>query len=101
MRPTSEQTQRSLILDLVLMARFTGLRAVLSGPAGGFVGCALTSYSQQRQRPVVGFDMGGTSTDVCRFSGDFELNFESVVAGVNIACPQLSIETVAACVSTH
>lgn len=79
-----------------LIIRFSGLRAVLSGPAGGFVGCALTAYSSKRKRPVVGFDMGGTSTDVCRFSGDFELTYESVIAGVKIACPQLSIETVAA-----
>ena len=76
--------------------RFSGLRAVLSGPAGGFVGSALTAYSPKRERPIIGFDMGGTSTDVSRFSGEFELTFESVVAGVSIACPQLSIETVAA-----
>nr|XP_019001254.1 uncharacterized protein I203_05959 [Kwoniella mangroviensis CBS 8507]OCF64715.1 hypothetical protein I203_05959 [Kwoniella mangroviensis CBS 8507] len=81
---------------LVSSDKFSGLRAVLSGPAGGFVGSALTAYSQTRARPVVGFDMGGTSTDVSRFSGEFELTFESVVAGVPIACPQLSIETVAA-----
>ncbi|ORY29319.1 5-oxoprolinase [Naematelia encephala] len=76
--------------------KFSGLRAVLSGPAGGFVGCALTAYSPTRDRPVIGFDMGGTSTDVCRFSGDFELTFESVIASIKIACPQLSIDTVAA-----
>ncbi|OCF44566.1 hypothetical protein I317_01639 [Kwoniella heveanensis CBS 569] len=81
---------------LVSSDKFSGLRAVLSGPAGGFVGSALTAFSPTRGRPVVGFDMGGTSTDVSRFSGDFELTFESVVAGVPIACPQLSIETVAA-----
>lgn len=75
---------------------FSGLRALLSGPAGGFVGCAKTAFSATRQRPVVGFDMGGTSTDVCRFSGEFELSYESKIAGVNIACPQLMIETVAA-----
>ena len=76
--------------------RFSGLRSVLSGPAGGFVGCALTAYSPKRARPVIGFDMGGTSTDVCRFPGQYELSFESVVANIKIACPQLSIETVAA-----
>ncbi|KAK8853496.1 hypothetical protein IAR55_004203 [Kwoniella newhampshirensis] len=81
---------------LVSSDKFSGLRAVLSGPAGGFVGSALTAYSPTRGRPIVGFDMGGTSTDVSRFGGEFELSFESVVAGVNIACPQLSIETVAA-----
>jgi len=76
--------------------RFSGLRAVLSGPAGGYVGCALTAYSKVRSRPVIGFDMGGTSTDVCRFSGDYELSFENVIANIKVACPQLSIETVAA-----
>nr|XP_031858199.1 uncharacterized protein CI109_006441 [Kwoniella shandongensis]KAA5525271.1 hypothetical protein CI109_006441 [Kwoniella shandongensis] len=81
---------------LIASDRFTGLRAVLSGPAGGFVGCALTAYSKSRGRPVVGFDMGGTSTDVSRFSGSFDMTHESVVALHTIACPQLAIETVAA-----
>jgi 5-oxoprolinase (ATP-hydrolysing) len=81
---------------LGLINRFSGLRALLSGPAGGFVGSAKTAFSHSRQRPVVGFDMGGTSTDVSRFAGTFDLVFETTIAGVNIACPQLSIETVAA-----
>ncbi|KAL7420641.1 hypothetical protein Q5752_004592 [Cryptotrichosporon argae] len=81
---------------LVAANKFTGLRAVLSGPAGGVVGTALTAYSQKRARPVVGFDMGGTSTDVSRFSGSFDLTFASVTAGIKVACPQLGIETVAA-----
>jgi 5-oxoprolinase (ATP-hydrolysing) len=49
---------------LTSIAHFTGSRAILSGPAGGVVGYALTSYSPATQQPVIGFDMGGTSTDV-------------------------------------
>lgn len=48
---------------LVASSKFTGVRALLSGPAGGVVGCAITAYSSSRRRPVVAFDMGGTSTD--------------------------------------
>ncbi|TYJ54879.1 hypothetical protein B9479_004471 [Cryptococcus floricola] len=81
---------------LVAAEKFSGLSALLSGPAGGFVGCALTAYSPTRAKPVIGFDMGGTSTDVCRFSGDFDLAYETVIANINIASPHLSIETVAA-----
>lgn len=61
--------------------RFNGSRAVLSGPAGGVVGYAVTSPSGS---PVIGFDMGGTSTDVSRFAGTFEHVFESTTAGVTI-----------------
>ncbi len=75
---------------------FTGSRAILSGPAGGVVGYAMTTYSQESQRPVIGFDMGGTSTDVSRFGGDYELVFETETAGVRIQAPQLHIKTVAA-----
>lgn len=46
-----------------------GSRAILSGPAGGVVGYGMTSYGQVTDRPVIGFDMGGTSTDVSRFAG--------------------------------
>src|SRR5699024_8801329 len=51
---------------LVDVHNFSGLRAILSGPAGGVVGYALTSYDPETQIPVIGFDMGGTSTDVSR-----------------------------------
>lgn len=51
---------------LVDVAQFSGLKAILSGPAGGVVGYALTSYDPQTKTPVIGFDMGGTSTDVSR-----------------------------------
>jgi len=75
---------------------FTGSRAILSGPAGGVVGYAMTTFRQTRPEPVIGFDMGGTSTDVSRFGGDFELVHETETAGVRIQAPQLHIKTVAA-----
>jgi 5-oxoprolinase (ATP-hydrolysing) len=75
---------------------FTGSRAILSGPAGGVVGYAMTTYHRQIGRPVIGFDMGGTSTDVSRFDGQHDLVFETETAGVRIQAPQLNIKTVAA-----
>lgn len=81
---------------LVSYDKFNGLRAILSGPAGGVVGYARTSYDPEDKTPVIGFDMGGTSTDVSRFGGQYEHVFESVTAGVHINCAQLDINTVAA-----
>ncbi|KAL8872410.1 MAG: hypothetical protein Q9174_001954 [Haloplaca sp. 1 TL-2023] len=82
---------------LVDVGIFSGLRAILSGPAGGVVGCALTSYDPETKTPVIGFDMGGTSTDVSRYgSGRYEHVFETTTAGVTIQSPQLDINTVAA-----
>ena len=82
---------------LVDVDRFSGLRAILSGPAGGVVGYALTSYDPETNIPVIGFDMGGTSTDVSRYgSGRYEHVFETTTAGVTIQSPQLDINTVAA-----
>ena len=82
---------------LVDVAQFSGLRAILSGPAGGVVGYALTSYDPKTRTPVIGFDMGGTSTDVSRYgSGRYEHVFETTTAGVTIQSPQLDINTVAA-----
>ncbi|NDY72202.1 5-oxoprolinase [Desulfobacter hydrogenophilus] len=75
---------------------FTGSRAILSGPAGGVVGYAMTTFDAERKQPVIGFDMGGTSTDVSRFGGEYELVFETEIAGVRIQAPQLHIKTVAA-----
>ncbi|OWZ68378.1 hypothetical protein AYX14_01640 [Cryptococcus neoformans] len=75
---------------------FSGLRAILSGPAGGVVGYARTSYDPLEGSPVVGFDMGGTSTDVSRYSGSYEHVFETTTAGIAIQVPQLDINTVAA-----
>jgi 5-oxoprolinase (ATP-hydrolysing) len=76
--------------------RFKGSNAILSGPAGGVVGCALTTYSETDQRPVIGFDMGGTSTDISRYNGSYELVQETKTAGVRIQAPQMHIMTVAA-----
>lgn len=81
---------------LVDFRRFSGLKAILSGPAAGVVGFAATSYDQTEKTPVIGFDMGGTSTDVSRFDGNLEHVFGSKVAGVLIQSPQLDINTVAA-----
>lgn len=71
---------------------FSGHRAILSGPAGGYVGYALTTPAAQ----TIGFDMGGTSTDVSRYAGAYSHVFESTTAGVTIQAPQLDINTVAA-----
>ncbi len=75
---------------------FRGSNAILSGPAGGVVGCAITARQALGDRPIIGFDMGGTSTDVCRFSDQYELVHEREIAGVRIQAPQLNIHTVAA-----
>jgi 5-oxoprolinase (ATP-hydrolysing) len=78
-------------------ASFSGHRAILSGPAGGCVGFARTTWDALgSSRPVCAFDMGGTSTDVSRFDGSFEHVHESTTAGVTINAPQLDINTVAA-----
>ena len=81
---------------LVDVSKFSGLKAILSGPAGGVVGYALTTYDPKTKIPVIGFDMGGTSTDVSRYGGRFEHVFETTTAGVTIQSPQLDINTVAA-----
>nr|CAB3264567.1 5-oxoprolinase [Phallusia mammillata] len=79
---------------LTSLHSFNGSRAILSGPAGGVVGYAMTSYEDKQ--PVIGFDMGGTSTDVSRYAGEYEHVFETTTAGVTIQAPQLDINTVAA-----
>ncbi|KAG0060160.1 hypothetical protein BGZ89_012496, partial [Linnemannia elongata] len=81
---------------LVPVSHFSGLRAILSGPAGGVVGYGMTAYDPKDGVPVIGFDMGGTSTDVSRFSGKYEHVFETTTAGVTVQAPQLDINTVAA-----
>jgi 5-oxoprolinase (ATP-hydrolysing) len=75
--------------------RFRGKDSVLSGPAGGIVGMARTSAAAGFDR-VIGFDMGGTSTDVSHYAGEFERQYETEVAGVRMRAPMLSIHTVAA-----
>ena len=74
---------------------FQGKDAILSGPAGGIVGMARTAQIAG-QHKVIGFDMGGTSTDVSHFAGQFEREFETQVAGVRMRAPMMSIHTVAA-----
>ncbi|RDW74197.1 hypothetical protein BP5796_07639 [Coleophoma crateriformis] len=81
---------------LVSYKNFSGLKGILSGPAGGVVGCAKTCYEDGSKIPIVCFDMGGTSTDVSRYGGVLEHVFESTTAGVTIQSPQLDINTVAA-----
>ena len=80
---------------LVDFRKFSGLKAILSGPAAGVVGFAATCWDSVEKIPVIGFDMGGTSTD-SRFDGNLEHVFGSKVAGVLIQSPQLDINTVAA-----
>lgn len=85
---------------------FSGYVAILSGPAGGVVGYAKACHGYERNTPevglaapampVIGFDMGGTSTDVSRYAGRLEHVFETETAGVTIQAPQLDINTVAA-----
>ncbi|MEP5762580.1 MAG: hydantoinase B/oxoprolinase family protein [Litoreibacter sp.] len=75
--------------------RFQGKDAILSGPAGGVVGMVRTAASLGFDR-LIGFDMGGTSTDVCHYAGEFERSFETEVAGVRMRAPMMSIHTVAA-----
>jgi 5-oxoprolinase (ATP-hydrolysing) len=99
------------LLDL---NNFSGLKSILSGPAGGVVGYALTSWDEKVKKPIIGsvffakpakhniliifvsLDVGGTSTDVSRFSGRYEVTYETTTAGISIQSPQLDINTVAA-----
>jgi 5-oxoprolinase (ATP-hydrolysing) len=74
---------------------FQGKDAILSGPAGGIVGMARTAAIAGHSK-VIGFDMGGTSTDVSHYAGEFEREFETQVAGVRMRAPMMSIHTVAA-----
>ncbi len=74
---------------------FHGRDAILSGPAGGVVGMVKTA-AELGHTKLIGFDMGGTSTDVCHYAGAFERSFETEVAGVRMRAPMMSIHTVAA-----
>ncbi len=76
-------------------ARFQGKDAILSGPAGGVVGMAEVARLAGLDK-IIGFDMGGTSTDVSHYDGDFERAFETDVAGVRMRVPMMRIHTVAA-----
>jgi 5-oxoprolinase (ATP-hydrolysing) len=75
--------------------RFQGKDSILSGPAGGVVGAVRTSVRAGFTK-IIGFDMGGTSTDVSHYAGEFERAFETQVAGVRMRAPMMSIHTVAA-----
>ncbi|NBR27853.1 MAG: 5-oxoprolinase, partial [Betaproteobacteria bacterium] len=79
--------------------RFQGKDSILSGPAGGIVGAVRTALAAGFNR-VIGFDMGGTSTDVSHFAGsdlsDVERSFDTQVAGVRMRAPMMNIHTVAA-----
>jgi 5-oxoprolinase (ATP-hydrolysing) len=109
------------LLDL---NNFSGLKSILSGPAGGVVGYALTSWDEKRKTPIIGYvsmlsqgscsqsspsrivsslsivtqriDVGGTSTDVSRYAGRYEIVYETTTAGITVSSPQLDINTVAA-----
>ncbi|UPY38202.1 hydantoinase B/oxoprolinase family protein [Sediminicoccus sp. KRV36] len=74
---------------------FQGKDAILSGPAGGIVGAARTAAMAGFEK-IIGFDMGGTSTDVALYAGQYERAFETVVAGVRMRAPMMAINTVAA-----
>ena len=74
---------------------FQGKDAILSGPAGGVVGMVRTAELAGQDK-LIGFDMGGTSTDVCHYAGEYERSFETEVAGVRMRAPMMSIHTVAA-----
>jgi 5-oxoprolinase (ATP-hydrolysing) len=75
--------------------RFQGKDAILSGPAGGMVGMALSARAAGHSR-LIGFDMGGTSTDVSHYAGEYERAFDTEVAGVRMRAPMMSIHTIAA-----
>jgi 5-oxoprolinase (ATP-hydrolysing) len=80
---------------LVEARRFHGKDAILSGPAGGIIGVVHTATEAGADK-IIGFDMGGTSTDVSHYAGELERTFETLVAGVRIRAPMMHIHTVAA-----
>jgi 5-oxoprolinase (ATP-hydrolysing) len=80
---------------LVAAENFCGKDSILSGPAGGVVGFSRVAQAAGFAR-AIGFDMGGTSTDVSRFDGRFELEYETQKAGVRLVAPTMAIETIAA-----
>jgi len=75
--------------------RFHGKDAILSGPAGGIVGMVRTAQARGHKK-LIGFDMGGTSTDVSHFAGEFERAFDTEVGGVRVRAPMMSIHSIAA-----
>lgn len=77
-------------------SKFRGNEALLSGPAGGVVGIAQSCFNPADKTPLIGFDMGGTSTDVSRYDGKYDFLTETTIAGRTITTPMLNISTVAA-----
>lgn len=77
-------------------SKFRGNEALLSGPAGGVVGIARSCYDADDGTPIIGFDMGGTSTDVSRYDGKYDFLTQTNIAGITINVPMLNISTVAA-----
>ena len=80
---------------LAAASHFRGKDAILSGPAGGVVGAVETARAAGFER-IIGFDMGGTSTDVSHFAGDYERSLDAEVAGVRLQVPMMAVHTVAA-----
>ncbi|KAJ5652755.1 hypothetical protein N7507_010181 [Penicillium longicatenatum] len=99
--PKIEQAQTRLDFmqsdgGLVPSSSLSGLHSILSGPAGGVIGYAQTCFDTESGTPVIGFDMGGTSTDVSRYDGELDHIFETTTAGISIQAPQLNVNTIAA-----
>ncbi len=96
---TNEQTTNLMFMQsnggLTDAKQFQGKDSILSGPAGGIVGAVQTSFMAGFNK-IITFDMGGTSTDVAHYNGEYERTFETEVAGVRIRTPMMSIHTVAA-----
>ena len=97
---TPNETQSRILFmqssgGLTAASRFRGRDAILSGPAGGVVGCVATAKAAGFEK-VIGFDMGGTSTDVSHYAGTLEKAYETEVAGAAMRVPMLAIHTVAA-----
>jgi len=80
---------------LIDATHFRGKDSIFSGPAGGVVGMVATAQQAGFDK-IIGFDMGGTSTDVTHYAGEFERSFETLVAGVRMRAPMMHIHTVAA-----
>ena len=97
-RADSQDTRLMFMMSsggLTAADMFKGKDAILSGPAGGVVGAVETSRLAGHEK-IIGFDMGGTSTDVSHYAGEFERAFETEVAGVRMRAPMMRIHTVAA-----
>ena len=97
--PTTPATPRLMFMQsnggLTAAERFQGKDCIVSGPAGGVVGAARAAEMAGFDR-IIGFDMGGTSTDVSHYAGEYERTFETQVAGVRMRAPMMRIHTVAA-----